>query len=119
MNRNQPDISLPKDPQIGIYIAQITQTGTTVPVSTVLKNTTGLDIQWTTRDAPGVYNLSLDGLERIPLITQIYFGPMGPGMHVYTTTTDEGYQISTYQGTTGADEKFNGTSIKIEIHNYL
>lgn len=103
-------------PDIGIYTALLTQTGSGDPTAIVLNNTTGMTVTWT-RQLGGNYQAGLSETidpEKLDLrITPTYYD-INYGIKYYNTTT---IILVTAVGGTGTDGCLLNTPVEIRIYN--
>lgn len=111
----QPDITLPKIPQIRVYIAKLTQTSTNSPTVTIIQNTLG-NIVWT-RDDVGTYIATLNNAFQLNK-TSITIGINDQGGTIHGGRTDNN-TIAIYTTDTSnsaSDNILNNCFIEIKAY---
>jgi len=111
-----------------VYVALLTQTGTSNPVVTVIKNTTGQTLTWD-RVGAGYYRCLTTGtpFTTNKTIITISYGAGSTdfvaGINSYINTTSSAYVLTTGMGPLGAgpaayaDDLLVAASVKIEIYS--
>lgn len=108
-------------PKYKIYTALLTQTGTSVPVVTILENTLGEDITWTYAGV-GLYKATLPNAfttDKTSISTGSHYNSTtGKNLSVKTKvlTTSE-FTLETFSGTSNINEVLLKTLLEIKVYN--